>query len=81
MYVSSAFSLNLCRQLSATSVRASQMSESDQRLSRQLKEKSKTTLLDSQTLRIRKISLDNRCVCIHVWSENVGNDRDLILSL
>ena len=58
--------INHCRQLSATSVRASEVTGSDQKLSRQLREKSHTSFLDSQTLRIRKISLDNRCVCVCV---------------
>ena len=72
-FVSSVYLLiNHCRQLSATTVRASEMTGSDQRLSRQLREKSHTSFLDSQTLRIRKISLDNRCVCVCVGGGGDG---------
>lgn len=52
----------LTRQLSATTVRASRISETEHSLSRQMRDKSHSVSLDSHTLRIRKISLDNRWV-------------------
>ena len=52
--------LLFCRQLSASSERASQVSSTDKRLTHQLREGSQSVFLDSQTLRVRKMSLDNR---------------------
>ena len=52
----------MCRQLSATSDRASRFGDFDKHLSRQLREGSQTAKYDTQTLRVRKMSLDNRYI-------------------
>ena len=50
----------LCRQLSATSVHASRVGNFDKQLSRQIREGSQMANYDTQTLRVQKMSLDNR---------------------
>ncbi|XP_064402066.1 uncharacterized protein LOC135347883 isoform X3 [Halichondria panicea] len=50
----------LTRQLSASSERASLVNSTDKRLANQLREGSQSVFLDSQTLRVRRMSLDNR---------------------
>lgn len=53
---------HLTRQLSASSVRVSEIQSSDQKLQRSLRDGSRASFVDTQTLRIRKMSLDNRWV-------------------
>ena len=58
------------RQLSASSERASLVNSTDKRLANQLREGSQSVFLDSQTLRVRRMSLDNRCnnyACCIMW--------------
>ncbi|XP_064402065.1 uncharacterized protein LOC135347883 isoform X2 [Halichondria panicea] len=60
----------LTRQLSASSERASLVNSTDKRLANQLREGSQSVFLDSQTLRVRRMSLDNRCnnyACCIMW--------------
>ena len=52
--------LHLCRQLSASAMQTTEMGQVDQDLSRQLRQHSLSASLDTHTLRIRKMSLDNR---------------------
>ena len=50
------------RRLSASAVHVTEMEEADQSLSRQLRQHSMSSSLDTHTLRIRKMSLDNRYI-------------------
>ena len=59
------------RRLSASAVHVTEMEEADQSLSRQLRQHSMSSSLDTHTLRIRKMSLDNRYV--HTQHTGIAN--------
>ena len=50
------------RRLSASAVQVTEMEAADHHLSRQLRHHSMSACLDTHTLRIRKMSLDNRYI-------------------
>ena len=54
------------------------MEEADHHLSRQLKQHTASASLDSHTLRIRKMSLDNRFAIVYMFASEIEREYGLV---